>query len=79
MGWLADMIRDEPVIVSRIVPLALAGLAAFGVVVTEDQRLWFVAVAALIADAINTAKARSKVTPMAKIEEISPSTARQLE
>lgn len=79
MGWLADMIRDEPVIVSRIVPLALAGLAAFGVAVTEDQRLWFVAVVALAVDAFNTKKARDKVTPMARVEEISPSTARQLE
>lgn len=79
MSTIADWIKDEPVIVSRLVPLALAGAAAFGYVVTEDQRAWFLAVAAVVIDIVNSWRARSKVTPMAKVEAISPSTAAALE
>ena len=75
MQGILDWIRNEPAVVSQVVGQALALGAAFGLELSMEQTAALNGVVALVVAFI----IRAKVTPMAKIEEISPSTARQLE
>ncbi len=78
MQGIMDYIRREPVRFAGFVRLLLVGLPAFGVVITDDQRYFILsAIGYLIGEAGNEI-ARSKVTPMASVEAISPSTAERL-